>query len=62
MEQKLVESEAKLENLSNGKLAVDNRSVFVSIKPNDEKVYIPPFKRNYKEKDYFAICDMIVCV
>ena len=57
LEQKLVESEAKLENLSNGKLAVDNRSFFVSIKPKDEKVYIPPFKRNYKEKAYFARLD-----
>ena len=40
LEQKLAESEAKLENLSNTKLAVDNRSIFVSIptKPK-EKIY-----------------------
>ena len=54
MEQKLVESEAKLENLSNTKLDVDNKSVSVSLKPKTEKVYIPPFKRNNKEKTYFA--------
>ena len=51
--QKLAESEAKLENLSNTKLAVDIRSVSTSVpvKPKD-KIYIPPFKRNYKEKTY----------
>jgi len=57
LEQKLVEFEAKLENLSNTKLAIDNKFVFVSIKPKDEKVYIPPFKRNPKEKAYFARLD-----
>ena len=58
MEQKLVESEAKLENLSNTKLAIDNRSISVSvpIKPKD-KIYIPHFKRNHKEKTYVARLD-----
>ena len=56
--QKLAESEAKLENLSNTKLAVDNKfvSVSVPIKPKD-KIYIPPFKRNHREKAYFARLD-----
>ena len=51
LEQKLAESEVKLENLSNTKLVVDNRSisVFVPTKPKD-KIYIPPFKRNHKER------------
>ena len=56
-EQKLAESEAKHENLSNIKLAIDNRSVSVSIKPKDDKVYITPFKRNHKDKTYFARLD-----
>ena len=58
LEQKLAEFEAKLENLSNTKLAVDNKSVFVSVpvKPKD-KIYIPPYKRNHKEKAYFARLD-----
>ena len=40
LEQKLAKSKTKLENLSNTKLAVDNRSIFVSIptKPK-EKIY-----------------------
>ena len=49
LKQKLAESEAKFEILSNIKLAIDNKSVFVSFKPKTEKVYIPPFKRNNKE-------------
>ena len=36
-EQKLAESEAKHENLSNIKLAIDNRSVSISLKPKDDK-------------------------
>ena len=50
LEQKLVKAEAKIENLSNTKLTVDNRSISVSIlvKPKI-KIYIPPFKRNHKE-------------
>ena len=56
LQQKLAESKAKLENLSNTKLDVDNLSVSISIprKPKDDRVYIPPFKRNYKQKAYFA--------
>ena len=54
LEQELVESKTKIENLTNTKPVVDNRSVFVSFKPKTEKVYIPPFKRNNKEKAYFA--------
>ena len=46
LEQKLVESKAKIENLISTKLVVDNRSVFVSLKPKTEKVYIPHLKRN----------------
>ena len=59
LEQKLAEFEAKLENFSNTKLAVDNRSIFVSVplKPKVDKIYIPPFKRNHKEKAYFARLD-----
>ena len=57
LEQELVESKAKIENLTNTKPAVDNRSVSVSLKPKTEKVYIPPFKRNNKEKTYFARLD-----
>ena len=54
LEQELVESKAKIENLTNTKPVVDNRSVSVSLKPKTEKVYIPHFKRNTKEKAYFA--------
>ena len=57
LEQELVESKAKIENLTSTKPVVDNRSVFVSLKPKTEKVYIPPFKRNNKEKAYFARLD-----
>ena len=57
LEQELVESKAKIENLTSTKPAVDNRSVFVSLKPKTEKVYIPPFKRNNKEKTYFPRLD-----
>ena len=39
------------------KSVVDNRSVFVSLKPKTKKVYIPHFKRNNKEKTYFAVLD-----
>ena len=38
-------------------LAVDNRSVSISLKFKTEKVYIPPFKRNNKENAYFARLD-----
>ena len=54
LEQELVKSKAKIENLNSTKLTVDNRSVSVSLKPKTEKVYISHFKRNNKEKVYFA--------
>ena len=54
LEQELVESKAKIENLTSTKSAVDNRSVSVSLTPKTEKVYISPFKRNNKENAYFA--------
>ena len=57
LEQELVESKAKIENLTSTKPAVDNRSVSVSLKPKTEKVYIPPFKRNNTENAYFARLD-----
>ena len=58
LEQKIAESEAKFGNLSNTKLVVDNRFVSISVplKPKD-KIYIPPFKRNHKEKAYVARLD-----
>ena len=43
-----------MKNLTNTKPAVDNRSVSISLKSKTEKVYIPHFKRNNKEKVYFA--------
>ena len=39
------------------KPALDNRSASISLKPKTEKVYISPFKRNNKEKTYFARLD-----
>ena len=57
LEQELVESKAKIENLTCTKSAIDNKSVSVSLKPKTEKVYIPPFKRNNKENAYFARID-----
>ena len=57
LEQELVESKAKIEILTSTKPAVDNRSVSISLKPKTKKVYIPPFKRNNKEKAYFAMLD-----
>ena len=54
LEQELVKSKAKIENLNITKLTVDNRSVSVSLKPKTEKVYISHFKRNNKENAYFA--------
>ena len=42
LEQELVESKAKLKKFSCTKTAVINvKSIFVSIKPKDEKLYIP---------------------
>ena len=57
LEQELVESKAKIENLTSTKPVVDNRSVSVSLKPKTEKIYIPHFKRNNKENSYFARLD-----
>ena len=57
LEQELVESKAKIENLTSTKPTVDNRSVSISLKSKTEKVYIPPFKRNNKEKTYFPRLD-----
>ena len=57
LEQELIESKAKIESLTSTKPVVDNKSIFVSLKPKIEKVYIPPFKRNEKEKTYFARLD-----
>ena len=54
LEQELVESKAKIENLISIKPTVDNKSVSVSLKPKTEKVYIPPFKRNNKKKGLFC--------
>ena len=56
LEQELVESKAELKKLSCTKPAIiDDRSISFSIKPKDEKVYIPPFKRNYKKKKKLLI-------
>ena len=57
LEQELIESKAKIESLTSTKPVVDNKSIFFSLKPKIEKVYIPPFKRNEKEKTYFARLD-----
>ena len=57
LEQESIESKAKLENLTSTKSAVVDRCVFVSLKPKAKKVYIPLFKRNNKEKNYFARLD-----
>ena len=57
LEQELVESKTKTENLTSTNPTVDNKSVSVSLKPKTEKAYIPPFKKNNKEKAYFARLD-----
>ena len=57
LEQELVKSKAKIENLTSTKPAIDNKSISVSLKPKVEKVYIPPFKRNNNEKAYFTRLD-----
>ena len=49
LEQELAESKAKLEKLPITKPIVDDRSIFVPLKPKVDKVYIPSFKRNHKE-------------
>ena len=57
LEQELVESKAKIENFTCTKSVIDNRSISISLKPKTEKVCIPPFKRNNKEKAYVARLD-----
>ena len=57
LEHELDESKAKIENLTSTKSIIDNRSVSVSFKPKTEKVYVPPFKWNNKDKAYFARLD-----
>ena len=57
LEQELVESKVKIENLTCTKSVVDNRSVSVSLKLKTEKVYISPFKRNNKENAYIVRLD-----
>ena len=59
LKQKLTEFETKLKKLSSTKLDVDNKSFFISVppKPKDDNVYIPPFKRNHKEKVYVTRLD-----
>ena len=57
LEQELVESKAKIENLTSTKPVVDNRSVSVSLKPKTKKFYIPHFKKNNKENAYFGRLD-----
>ena len=57
LEQELVESKGKIRNLTSTKPALDNRSIYVFLKPKTEKFYTPPFKRNNKGKTYFARLD-----
>ena len=45
------------ENLFDTKSTVVNKSISVPLKPKDDKVYIPPFKRNHKRKACFAKLD-----
>ena len=54
LEQELVKTKAKIENLTSTKPAIDNRSVSVSLKPKTEKVCIPHFKMNNKEKKAYS--------
>ena len=49
LEQELAESKAKLEKLPITKPVVDDRFVYVPLKPKVGKVYIPSLKRNHKE-------------
>ena len=48
---------AKLKKLSCTKPVVDDISESISLKPKASNVYIPPFKRNHKEKAYVARLD-----
>ena len=45
--------------MSNSKLAVNDRSISVSLKPKADNVYIPPFKRNHNENAYFVRLDKV---
>lgn len=50
LEQELVESKTKLENLTSTKSVFVNRYVSIFLKPKTGKIYIPPFKRNHGER------------
>ena len=56
LKQELVESKAKLENLTSTKPIIDDSYVTISLKPKD-KNFQPPFKRNHKENANFARLD-----
>ena len=51
IEEDLVESKAKLENVSSLKFVIEPKSKSTPIKPKDVKVYVPPFKRNHNEEN-----------
>jgi len=53
LEWELAESKSKLENLSSTQLLVYS----TPIKPKNDKVYIPQFRRNHKEKTNFIRLD-----
>ena len=61
LEQELAESKTELKKFSCTKLLVDDKfvSVFVSIsiRAKADKVYVPPFKMNHKEKAHVARLD-----
>ena len=58
LEQKLAENKDELKKLSYTKpVVVDDKSGFVPLKPKADEGYIPPFKRNYKQKAYFTKLD-----
>ena len=58
LEQELAKSKVELKKLSYIKLVVvDDKSSSVPLKPKVEKVYIPPFKKNHKQKAYVARLD-----
>ena len=46
-----------MKTCTSAKPIVDNRSVSISLKLKTEKVYIPHFNRNNKEKTYFVRLD-----
>ena len=55
LEQELVESKAKIENLTNTKPVVDNRSVFVSLKAKLRK-FISLLLRGIIKKKLILLC------